>query len=343
MGAKIMTRVTTTFSYILSVMVFLLSPLPSMAAPSFEGKVIDVHVSSAPGGALDLYARTYARHVSRYLPGNPTMVPRNVPGAGGIMLANQVASTLPRDGTAVAALTNGLYLSQLLGVRNVEYDASQFNWIGRMAPLPLLLVSSERSGVRSLEDLRRQKGFSVSVTGPGSYGYLVLSAIKNIAGIDLQIISGYRSGGENRLAMERGEVHGTASVQWTVQSQQDWFRNINANILAQIALTPYADLPQVPLLGALATDEESKQILVMFVAPAEIGRGFALPPGVPDDIIAVHRNAFLQMTRDEAFLSDANRQTLEIDALDGESLQRVVFESGNVSPQAISRARAAVE
>lgn len=323
--------------------VLMLASLPSAAhaAPTFSGETISVYISSSPGGGLDLYARTYARHVSKFLPGNPTIVPRNLPGAGGIMLANQLASTLPKDGTAVGALTNGLYLSQLLGTRNVAYDASQFNWVGRLAPLPLLLLSSEKSGIKSAEDMLT-KDFAVSVTGPGSYGFLVLSAVKNVLGTKVRIVSGYPSGGANRLAMERGEVDGTASVQWTVQNQRDWIKQVNANILAQIALTSYPDLKHIPLLGDLAKDEQTGRILNMFIAPAEIGRGFALPPDVPVEIVSVHRMAFSQMTKDPAFLAEAEKLTLDIDVLDGEALQAVVKESGNVSPEEVAKARAAV-
>lgn len=313
----------------------------AQAAPSFEGKVVSVYVSSAVGGGLDLYARAYARHIANFLPGKPTMVPRNMPGAGGLQLANQLASTLPKDGTAIAALTNGLYLSQLLGVENVAYDAAKYNWVGRLTDLSLLLLSSQKSEIKVAADMLT-KDFSVSVTGPGSYGFLVLSAVKNIHGAKLNIISGYRSGDDNRLAMERGEVDGTASVQWTIANQRDWIMRTKANILAQIALTPYPELKNVPLLGDLAKDAETKRILNMFVAPAEIGRGFALPPDVPADVVQTHRIAFTQMVKDPAFLAEAKKLTLDINPLDGATLQAVVIESGKVSPQEIAKARAAV-
>lgn len=319
----------------------LLSVTAVQAAPSFEGKVVNVYISSSVGGGLDLYARTYARHIANYLPGKPTMVPRNMPGAGGLQLANQMATALPRDGTAVAALTNGLYLSQLLGTENITYDAAKFNWVGRLTDLALLLLSSEKSDVKVAEDMLT-KNFSVSVTGPGSYGFLVLSAVKNIYGGKLSLISGYPSGDANRLAMERGEVDGTASVQWTIKNQREWILRNKANILAQIALTSYPEIKNVPLLGDLAKDAETKRILNMFIAPAEIGRGFALPPDVPADVVEIHRTAFMQMAKDPAFLAEAEKQTLDINVLDGATLQSVVIESGKVSPQEIAKAKAAV-
>lgn len=319
------------------------APLTAVhAAPSFQEKTISVYVSSSPGGGLDLYARTLARHIPKYLPGHPTMVPKNMPGGGGLQLANQLATAFPKDGTAVAALTNGLYLSQLLGVKNTDYDAAKFNWVGRLADLPLLLVSAQNSQVKTAKDLFDHE-LAVSVTGPGSYGFLVLSAVRNILGAKLKIVSGYPSGGANRLAMERGEVDGTASVQWTIANEHDWIVNNKAHIVTQIALTSYPDLKNVPLLPDLAKDDQTKRILKMFVAPAEIGRGFALPPGVPDDVVKVYRTAFMQVTKDPDFLADAKKQTLDINPLDGASLQKVVVESGKVSPAEIAKAQAAVD
>jgi tripartite-type tricarboxylate transporter receptor subunit TctC len=312
------------------------------AAPSFQDKAVSVYISSSPGGGLDLYARLFARHVPKYMPGHPTIVPKNMPGGGGLQLANQLASTLPKDGTAVAALTNGLYLSQLLGVKNTDYDAAKFNWVGRLANLPLLLVSAENSQVKTAKDLFDHE-LAVSVTGPGSYGFLVISAVKNILGAKLKIVSGYPSGGANRLAMERGEVDGTASVQWTIANEHDWIVKNKAHILMQIALTSYPDLKNVPLLPDLAKDATTRRILNMFVAPAEIGRGFALPPGVPEDVVQVYRTAFTQMTKDPDFLAEANKLTLDISPLDGESLQKVVVEGGQVSPAEIAKAQGAVE
>ncbi|MQA66513.1 MAG: hypothetical protein GEU76_11545 [Alphaproteobacteria bacterium] len=314
---------------------------PARAAPSFEGKVVSVYISSSPGGGLDLYARTFARHISRQLPGNPTTVPKNQPGAGGILLANQFATTLPKDGTAVAAMTNGLYLSQLLGVKNVRYDASKFNWIGRLADLPLLLISWPTSRVKTAQDMFTHD-FAVSVTGPGSYGFLVLSAVKNILGGKLKIISGYRSGGANRMAMEQGEVDGSASVQWTVANQRKWLTDNKVSILAQIALTSYPELKHVPLLADLAKDDETRRILKMFIAPAEVGRGFALPPGAPADVVALYRDAFVRMTKDTAFLAEAKKLTLDINPLDGAALQKAVIESGQVSESAVAKAKAAI-
>lgn len=312
------------------------------AGPSFEGKQISVYISSSPGGGLDLYARTFARHMPDHLPGKPVMVPKNMPGAGGLQLANQLANQLPRDGTAVAAVTNGLTLSQLLDATgNAHYDAAKFNWVGRISDLPLLLVTSKTSKARNAKEMMTEE-FAVSDTGPGSYGFLALSAVKNVLGAKMKVVSGYTSGGANRLAVDRGEVDGTASVQWTVKSQHDWIVNNHMNILVQIAGTKYADLPDVPLLADLAQDAETRNVLKLFVAPADIGRGITLPPGVPADVVKLYRTGFMAMIKDPAFLADARKQTLDVNPMDGEALQKVVIASTKASPKEIARAKAAV-
>ena len=312
------------------------------AAPSFEGKQISVYISSSPGGGLDLYARTFARHMPNYLPGKPIMVPKNMPGAGGLQLANQLASQFPKDGTAVAGVTNGLSLSQLLDTTgNAHFDVAKYNWVGRISDLPLLLVLWPTAKVKNATDMMTTE-FAVSDTGPGSYGFLALSAIKNVLGAKMKIVSGYTSGGANRLAVERGEVDGTASVQWTLQAQHDWILNNKMSILVQIAGTKYADLPDVPLLADLAKDEETRHVLNLFVAPADIGRGFTLPPGVPADVVNFYRTGFMQMMKDPAFLEDCKKQTLDVNPLDGETLQKVVIASIKATPKEIARAKAAV-
>lgn len=314
----------------------------SRAAPSFEGKQISVYISSSPGGGLDLYARTFARHMPNYLPGKPVMVPKNMPGAGGLQLANQLAGQLPKDGTAVAAVTNGLSLSQLLDTTgNAHFDVAKYNWVGRISDLPLLLVLWPTAKVKNATDMMTTE-FAVSDTGPGSYGFLALSAIKNVLGAKMKIVSGYTSGGANRLAVERGEVDGTASVQWTLQAQHDWIVNNKMSILVQIAGTKYADLPDVPLLADLAKDEETRHVLNLFVAPADIGRGITLPPDVPADIVALYRTGFMQMVKDPAFLDDAKKQTLDVNPMDGAALQKVVIASTKATPKEVERAKAAV-
>ncbi|MGE5538595.1 MAG: Bug family tripartite tricarboxylate transporter substrate binding protein [Gemmatimonas sp.] len=313
-------------------------------AVSFEGKPVTVYIGVGPGGGFDLYARTLARHMGRHLPGKPTIVPKNVPGAGSVQLANQIPE-LPRDGTAIAALDNALYMHQLLGsIPNVKFDAAQFNWLGRLAGLPLLLISWHTSPVKTADETLTTE-MTVGIPGAGAYSGLLLGAVKGVLGAKFKFISGYQSGADVRLALERGEIDGTASIQWTLmrEQQRDWIADRKVNLLIQLGLTSYPDLKDVPLVRDLAKTEEQKQILTVFLAPAEIGRAYVAPPGMAQDRVDLLRTAFAAMTRDEAFIADAAKQNLEIDPMDGVTLQALVKSIGGIPPATLARAREVME
>jgi len=267
-------------------------------------------------------------------------VPRNVPGGGSILLANQVASTLPKDGTAIAALGNSLYLDQLLGAPNIKFDAAKFTWIGRLAGLPLLLVSWETSDVKTAEDMFKNE-LVVGVPGAGSYGAMLLNAVKDIMGAKYKLISGYTSGQETRLAMERGEVEATASIQWTLmrEQQKDWLETRKVNLLTQLALKSYPDLTQVPLIGALAKDAETRQVISVFLAPAEIGRAFVAPPDLPPAVAQTLRTAFMATAKDPQFVAEADKQNLELGVMDGAELQAIIDEISRIPPGVLEKAK----
>jgi len=314
-------------------------------AQSFDGKTITVYIGVGPGGGFDLYARTLARHMGKHLPGNPTLVPKNVPGAGSIQLGNMLPETLPTDGTAIAALDNALYMHQLLqSSPNIKFDAGQFNWLGRLAGLPLLLMSWHTAPVKTTADVFT-KEMTVGVPGAGAYSYLLLSAVKSVTGAKLKFISGYQSGAEVRLALERGEIDGTGSIQWTLmrEQQKDWLVNKKVNLLIQLGLTSYPDLKEVPLVRDLVKDEEAKQILLVFLAPAEIGRAYTAPPGMAASIVKTLRTGFTAMTKDEAFLADAQKQSLEIDPMNGEELQALIKSIGAIPPATLAHAKQVME
>jgi tripartite-type tricarboxylate transporter receptor subunit TctC len=331
-----------SLAFILGLFALLGAAVPAWAETSFQGKTVTIYIGYGPGGGYDIYARVLARYLPKHLPGNPTVVPRNSPGAGSMLLANQVASTLPKDGTAIATLGNSLYLDQLLGAANIKFDASKFTWIGRFTGLPLLLVSWETSDVKTAEDMFKHE-LVVGVPGAGSYSYLLLNAIKKIMGANLKLVSGYTSGQATRLAMERGEVEATASIQWTLmrEQQKDWIETKKVNLLAQLGLKSYADLPQVPLIADLAKTDEQRQIISVFLAPAEIGRAFVAPPDLPPDIAQTLRSAFLAVTRDPQLIAEAKKQSLELDVMDGAELQSIIDQISKIPPSVLEKAKRA--
>lgn len=320
----------------------LFAATPARAETSFEGKTVTIYIGYGPGGGFDIYARFLARHFSKYLPGNPTVVPKNSPGAGSILLANQIATTLPRDGTAIAVLGNSLYLDQLLGSPNIKFDAAKFTWIGRMAGLPLLLVSWETSDVKTAQDMFKNE-LVVGVPGAGSYGYQLLNAVKDVMGAKIKLVSGYTSGQETRLAMERGEVEATASIQWTLmrEQQKDWLETKKVNLLTQLGLKSYPDLTQVPLIADLAKNDEERQIISVFLAPAEIGRAFVAPPDLPTEVVQTLRTAFMAVAQDPQVVAEADKQALELSVMDGAELQSIIDQISKIPPAVLEKAKRA--
>jgi tripartite-type tricarboxylate transporter receptor subunit TctC len=315
---------------------------PAGAQNPPDSRPLTLYIGVGAGGGFDLYARTVARHLGRFLPGNPVIVPKNVPGSAGIQLANELATTLAQDETAIGALDNALYMTQLLETSpNIKFDAAKFNWLGRLAGLPLLLMSWHSAAVKNAADVFT-KEMVVGTAGAGTYGYLLLSAVKTVLDAKYKLIAGYTSGAEVRLALERGEIEATASIQWTLmrEQQRDWLEEKKVNLLIQLGLDSYPDLTEVPLLLDLAKSPEQRQELTVFLSPAQIGRAYVLPPGIPPARIAMLRQAFTAMSKDPQFLADAAKQHLEIDPRTGEEMQRLIAAIGAMPPATLERARA---
>jgi tripartite-type tricarboxylate transporter receptor subunit TctC len=258
------------------------------------------------------------------------------------MLANQLYNTLPRDGTALGVIGNSLPLDQVLGSQQIMFDSAKFNWIGRFDDLSLLLLAWKESGIASVEDVLN-KEFSIAVPGRGSTGEFALGAIKRLLGARYNLISGYRSGQETKLAMERGEVDATASVQWSQvkATNRDWIEQKKINILVQLGLDRFSDLPNVLLAHELGRTEEQKRILELLMLPARIGRALVAPPDMPADHLAVIRNGFEAMLQDPEFKSDADKLNLTLNPLPASSLQDIVDRIGRMEPSLVEKARAA--
>jgi tripartite-type tricarboxylate transporter receptor subunit TctC len=307
----------------------------------YKGKTISLHIGFGVGGGYDSYGRLAARHLGRHLPGAPAIVPKNQSAAGSILLANQLYNSLPKDGTAIGIISNSLPLEQLLGSSQMLFDASKFNWIGRLDDLSLLLLAWRTSGIATADDVVN-KEFTIAVPGKGSTGNFSLGAIRKLLGAKYKLISGYRSGQETKLAMERGEVDATASVQWsTVKvANRDWIEQGKINLLVQLGLDKAPDLPNVPLAPELAKTDEQRRIIELLMLPAAIGRAIVAPPDVPAARLAALRQAFDDMLADPDFIADAARANLPINSLRAAMLQDVSGRIGKIAPDLLEQARA---
>ena len=296
-------------------------------AEFYKGKAIEVGISSTVGGGYDAHARMLARHMSKYIPGNPTIVPRNIDGAGGLRLANLLYNTAPRDGTSFGTIYRATAFEPLFGNKAAQFDATRFTWIGSASSEVSLCVSWHTSGIANFDDLLI-KDLVVAHSGAGADAYQFSKIINGVLGTRMRLVGGYRGGNEMLLAMERGEVGGRCGWSWSsVQAtRKDWIERKQVNLLIQLALGKHPDLPEVPLVVELAKTDEQRSILKLVFARQQIAYPFLAPPDVPRDRAEILRAAFLKAMADPELQADARKARLEIMPVDGDEVQKLVSE-----------------
>jgi tripartite-type tricarboxylate transporter receptor subunit TctC len=302
-------------------------------AEFYKGKTVEVYVGYSAGGGYDVYARMLARHMGKHIPGNPTLVPKNMEGAGSLRLANWIYNAAPKDGTAFGIIGRGAAFDPLLGNKAAQFDANKYNWIGSMNNEVSVCVSWKDSGITKFEDVLT-KELVVGGTGPSADTDQFPKIMNGVLGTKFKIITGYPGGNDVSLAMQRGEVKGRCGWSWSsvVATQEQWYKDKTINVLVQLSLNKHEDLPNVPLIMDLAKTKEQKQILRLVFARQVMGRPFVAPPDIPADRVAALRKAFMATMKDKEFLAEAEKAKLEIQAVSGEDLQNVIKEAYEVSP-----------
>jgi tripartite-type tricarboxylate transporter receptor subunit TctC len=321
-----MIRAVTAF--LLLALLFALVPERVRAqaqAPFYRGKQINMVIASGAGGGYDTYARALARHMSKHIPGNPTIVPRNLPGAGGLIAANTLYNNTPADGFTFAALTNGAAMDPLFGERAARFDAQKLNWIGSIGKLDNICVTWQGSPLTRIEQAKARE-VAVSASGAGGNSSIMPKILNQFLGTKFKVIGGYTEGSGTTLALERGEVDGVCGLSYSTLKTMhpDWFRDRKVNIIVQIGLEKQRDLPDVPNALDLVANPEDKQVLQLILARQEMGRPFAMPPGVPADRVAILRAAFEATLKDPAFLADAEKLQMEVDPLTGAEIEALL-------------------
>jgi tripartite-type tricarboxylate transporter receptor subunit TctC len=317
------------------------APALAQDADFYKGKTIDLYIGYAPGGGYDAYARLVARHMGEFIPGKPNMVPKNMAGGGGRVVAGYIFRVAPKDGTAIATADQSLVLQQAIGDPSIQFDVNKFVWIGNPSADNNTAVTWHTTGVKTIEDAR-QKEVIVGATGPNTSAQLP-QVMNAILGTKFKIVSGYPGGNEMNLAMENGEIGSRGSNPWASwkATKPDWIRDKKINILVQIGLTKAPDLPDVPLLIDLAKNDEDRAVLKRISAPATIGRPLFGPPGTPEARVATLRKAFDDMVKDQGFLDDAAHERLDINPVSGAELAKIVSDIV-ATPKAISDKLAAI-
>lgn len=298
----------------------------------YRGKTVQLMVGYSAGGGYDTYARTVARHLGKHIPGNPDVIVKNVPGAGSLVLMNQLANTLPRDGSVIGSINSGMPFEPLFGNDKAQFDIESMNWIGNVLVATTVGVIHERSGVESWEDLKEQR-VTMGATGSGSNTNIVPRIMAKIFDLQVDVIAGYPGANDIVLAMERGEVDGLGSrfMSSLKSSTPEWLEpDSEIKILYQIARKKHPDLPNVPLVSEMAQTETQRQAANLLGARLVMGRPYVAPPGVPADRLAALRQAMTDMANDPEFLADASNQSLAIEYADHQEMldfYREVYEA----------------
>ena len=309
-----------------------LSILPMRTAGAadnfYKGKTVELYIGYSSGGGYDTYARLLARHLGRHLPGNPTVVPKNMPGAGSLTLANWLYNVAPKDGTAIGTIARGAAFDPLLGEQKAQFDPTKYNWIGSMNDEVSVCVAWHTSGITSFDQLLKEK-LVVGGTGPTADTDQFPKVLNGTLGTKMEVITGYPGGNDISLAMERGEVKGRCGWSWSsiIATRKNWLDEGKIKVLVQLSMQKHPDLPNVPLVTDLAKTPEQKQILQLVFARQVMGRPFVAPPDLPKERVDALRTAFMETMKDKEFLADAEKAKLEINAVSGEKVQALVEET----------------
>jgi tripartite-type tricarboxylate transporter receptor subunit TctC len=310
----------------------------------YTGKVMTMIISTGEGDGQDKTARVIAKHWSDHIPGKPTFVPKNMPGAGNLRAANYIYDQAPKDGTNVAAIIPSFVLQQILGGSGVAYDASKMQWLGSSNTSNPTIYVWYTTGVKSIEDVKT-KEVLMGGTGAGSNSVLYPTIFNNMLGTKFKVIMGYRSTGEVNLATERGEVQGRAGETFNVltANDADWLRDKKINILVQIGREKEKGFEDVPLATEFAKDQATRDVLQVFGDVIALGRPYLAPPGVPAARIAALRTAFDDAMKDPALLVDAQRAHLDISPTSGTTLQGVVAGMMKTNADVLARVKKVID
>ncbi len=280
-------------------------------ADFYKGKTITLLISSAAGGGYDALARTIAPYLGRHVPGSPSVIVKNMSGAGGIVATNYLYNVAPKDGTVVGGVQNNTPFEPLFGTKEATYDPLKFNWLGTPSIEVAILTVWHTAPVNSWQDARTRE-ITVASSGmhstPSFYGRL----LNELLGLKLRIVVGYESQSKGFLAMERGEVDGYPSVFYNslVATRPNWLRDKQVKLLVQMGLEKEPAIPDVPFALDLVSKEDDKTLMVAAFAPLQSGRPYLLPPGVPADRVAALDKALMDTFKDPDFMADAERRRL---------------------------------
>ncbi len=318
---------------------------PALAQSFYEGKTVRILVGLSPGGGFDTYARMIGRHLGKHIPGNPTVIVDNMPGAGSLVMTNYLYKVVKPDGLTIGHFDGALVLGQALGQPGIEFDARKFEFLGAAAKEKVACGLSKAGGVTTIEQWRAAKT-PVKIGGltPGSTPSNAAQILKVALGLPIQVVNGYKGTSRLRLGVEGGEIAGAC---WSWQSMRVTWRKAleSGEVLPviQMVAKPFDDLPNVPLAINLATTDEARQLIRVGVQNVgEFARPLAVSPGTPKDRVATLRKALADTFKDPDFLADAKKTKLTIDPATGEEMAALVNEVFALDPAILAKLKAAL-
>jgi tripartite-type tricarboxylate transporter receptor subunit TctC len=312
--------------------------------PYYQGKTITIIVGYLAGDGYDIWARLLAGHLGKHIPGNPNMIVQNMPGAGSMIAANQLYNVAKPDGLTMASIGPSLYLDQLIGKKEVQFDWAKFGWVGSTENTPWLLYMNSNTPFKTIEDVRKaREAPKCSSTSTGTSGHFIPKLLEEAVGAKFNVVMGYQGGAEQDLAFERGEVVCRALSIPTFFAREPfttWRKNNLVRILMQTGRKRDPRMPNVPTIHELMTEyktpESTRGLAVAIMASGDLGRPFVTPPGIQPDRLKMLRDGFRKTMSDPAFLADVKARKLEIDPDYGEDLE-------TLAKQAVSQPRDIVE
>jgi tripartite-type tricarboxylate transporter receptor subunit TctC len=320
------------------------SALAQTVEEFYRSKSITMLIGSGAGGGYDTYARIFARHLSRYIPGNPNIIAKNMPAAAGLAAASTLYTTAERDGSTIAAFTNGAAMEPLFGSAGARYDAQKFNWLGSIGKLQNVCATWHSSPINSIEAARTREVI-VAAAGATSNTAIVPRTLNALIGTKFKVVAGYDTGAGLTLSIERGEAEGICGLSWSTikASRPHWIRERLLNVIVQMGLTKLAELPDVPSALELVDGRENRQVLELILMRQEAGRPFAAPPDVPADRLAALRGAFAATLGDPDFRADADKAQLEIEPLTAAEVDKLLAAAYGAPKPIVRKAAALVE
>lgn len=313
-------------------------------ASFYKGRTVTLDIGYSAGGGYDIYARVLARHLGDHIPGNPTVIPQNMPGAGSLKLVNYLYNIAPKDGTVLATFARGLAMQPLFDSQGIGFDAQKLTWIGSITNEVSVCAFRSDSGIATWQDMLT-KQYTVGGTGSGSDTDIFPDVLRNLFHMKMKLATGYPGGEDVVLALERGEVNGRCGWSWSslISRNHSLYEEKQIFIPVQLSLKKHEDLPDVPLVMDLTNDAKIAAALKLIFGRQTMARPYAAPPDLPEDRVVALRAAFDATMQDPAFLADARQTDLEVRPVTGAEVQQLVAEIYRSPPDVVKIAADAIK